>query len=58
MGDHVIRSSGWYGPSDESRSRTPADPIPPQVLARWAAMASERAYFAMLPHQVEAGAHA
>lgn len=26
--------------------------IPPQVLARWAAMASQRAYYAMLPQQV------
>jgi hypothetical protein len=27
-------------------------PVPPQVLARWAALASERACFGVLPTQV------
>ncbi|WP_155859384.1 hypothetical protein [Cellulomonas sp. KRMCY2] len=54
MGDHAVTSS----PSPSSSSVDGASAgsngdfeVPPQVLARWAALASSRAYFAVLPSQ-------
>ncbi|NCT91066.1 hypothetical protein GXB85_08910 [Cellulomonas sp. APG4] len=39
-------------PADDERSTTSV--IPPQVLARWAAVASARAYLATIPRQARA----
>ena len=43
MGDHAI---------DMSATATPAG-VPVQVLARWAALAAERACFGVVPTQAE-----
>lgn len=40
-------------PADDERSAT-STAIPPQVLARWAAVASARAYLAAIPRQARA----
>ena len=44
MGDHAVNAAA---PSAEAATVS----IPPRVLARWAALASTRAYFAVLPQQ-------
>lgn len=49
MGDYAV--AGSAGSVDDGLEVAAAT-IPPQVLARWAAMASQRAYYAMLPQQV------
>lgn len=47
MGEHG--QSLFLPPSDQGETRPQ---VPPQVLARWAALASERASLATLPRQV------
>lgn len=41
-----------FSPTDEDRTvGTTVPSIPPQILARWAAIASERAYLGAIPRQ-------
>ncbi|MCL3860903.1 hypothetical protein [Actinotalea sp. K2] len=51
MGDHAVAKS-TYSSTDIFGASAPSAPVPPQVLARWAALAAERASMAFLPHQV------
>lgn len=52
MGDHAVTSSPASSPADASNGASAGSfDIPPQVLARWAALASSRAHFAVLPSQ-------
>lgn len=48
MGEHG--QSLFLPPSDPGAESRPT--VPPQVLARWAALASERASLATLPRQI------
>lgn len=52
MGDY----QPLFSSADEDRATgaTTVPSIPPQVLARWAAIASERAYLGAIPRQVRA----
>ena len=47
------RSQSVYRSFDEDRSVLLPDtaPVPPQILARWAALASQRSFQGMLPRQ-------
>lgn len=52
MGDAVIMNSVFSSPASEAR--VTADAIPAAALARWAAIAGERARFTAVPRQHEA----
>lgn len=44
-----------FSSTDEDRATGTSTPaIPPQILARWAAIASERAYLGAIPRQARA----
>ncbi|WP_188079017.1 hypothetical protein [Actinotalea subterranea] len=49
MGDFGLAGSAYS--LDDSSSAAVDLPVPPQLLARWAAIASQRACFGILPTQ-------
>ena len=53
MGDFAV-SDPAFSSYEDVRSSAPENGIPPQVLARWAAMASARAGASIVPRQIHA----
>ena len=51
MGDFAV-SDPAFSSFEDLRSSAPENAIPPHVLARWAAMASARAWSGVVPAQV------
>ena len=54
MADHAVTNSSSSSSSTVEGASSGSNgtfQVPPQVLARWAALASSRAYFAVLPSQ-------
>ena len=51
MGDFAVSDSA-FSSFEDVRSPAPESTIPPQVLARWAALASARACSSIVPRQI------
>lgn len=56
MGDHAVAGQAFSAPLESGLAAPAGHPVPASTLARWAAIAAERACYGAIPRQPEIAA--